>query len=36
MTYVNIDIDLDDPVVRLQVIVELRRLGYTVESTERG
>lgn len=28
--------DLDDPIVRLQVIVELRRLGYTVESTTGG
>lgn len=29
-------LNLDDPITRLQVIVELRRLGYTVESTARG
>lgn len=27
---------LDDPVTRLEVIVELRRLGYTVEPTTGG
>ena len=29
-------LNLDDPAVRLQAIVELRRLGYTVESTVGG
>jgi len=28
----NPEYDLSDPVVRLAVIVELRRLGYSVES----
>lgn len=29
-------LNIDDPVVRLQAIVELRRLGYSVEPTTGG